>query len=91
MSAWYVLSTLGFYPVVPASGEFVLGAPLVRSARLKLPDGKQLKITADGFDELKPYASQARLNGQAVDPLALRYSMLMAGGQLQFTMAPLPK
>ncbi len=86
MSAWYVLSTLGFYPVMPASGEFVLGAPQVRAATLRLPGGKPLSIRADGFGVHTSYASAAQLNGRAVNPIALGYADLMVGGTLRFAM-----
>ena len=51
MSAWYILSTLGFYPVNPASGEFVLGSPQVKKATLQLAKNKSLTIEAKNFSE----------------------------------------
>jgi predicted alpha-1,2-mannosidase len=86
MSAWYVLSTLGFYPVVPASGDFVLGAPLVRGAKVQMAGGRTLSIHADGFGADRPYAREARLNGKRVNPVALPYADLVAGGKLRFVM-----
>jgi predicted alpha-1,2-mannosidase len=86
MSAWYVLATLGFYPVVPASGNYVLGAPLVRAARLQLAGGKTLRIQAPGAPAARPYAASARLNGQPLDPVALGHADLVGGGRLQFEM-----
>jgi predicted alpha-1,2-mannosidase len=77
MSAWLVFATLGFYPVQPASGQFVLGAPLVRGATLQTPGRTALLIGAP-----KGRPAGARLDGRAVDPLALRYADLMAGGAL---------
>ncbi len=91
MSAWYVLATLGFYPVVPASGEYVLGAPLVRAATLQLAGGKTLSIKAQGFAEDRPYAKQAWLNGKLLTPTALPHAVLAAGGELRFEMQPLPR
>ena len=90
MSAWYVLSTLGFYPVVPASGDFVAGAPQVRAATLRLPGGLMLKIHADGFGERHPFAASIRLNGQALEPTTLHYRDLMSGGDLRFEMRSVP-
>jgi predicted alpha-1,2-mannosidase len=80
MSAWYVLSTLGFYPVVPASGQYVLGVPLVRAATLRLAGGKILKI------ESAPGArgGQARLDGHSLDARAVPHALLTAGGTLRF-------
>ncbi len=90
MSAWYVLTTLGFYPVQPASGGYVLGAPQVRAATLRLPGGRRLAIRADGFGADRPFAARALLGGRVLDPLAVRHADLVAGGQLRFEMRPAP-
>ena len=90
MSAWYVLSALGFYPVVPASGDFVSGAPQVRAATWHLAGGHTLEIRADGFGEAHPFAASVRLNGQPQTPTALHYRDLMAGGELRFAMQGVP-
>jgi putative alpha-1,2-mannosidase len=90
MSAWYALSTLGLYPVVPSSGSYVLGAPQVRAASLRLPRGARLRIRADGSGEARPHAVRATLNGRALDPLAVPHAALLAGGELRFQMQALP-
>ena len=90
MSAWYVLSTFGFYPVTPSRGEFVLGAPQVRKAELQLADGKTLRIVADGFDEARPYAARVSLNGKTLASPIIRYQQLLQGGELRFQMAAMP-
>lgn len=90
MSAWYVLSTLGFYPVVPASGTYVLGAPQVRAATLRLPGGKPLRIRVEGFDEGRPYAARAKLDGRVLNPLSVPHAALVAGGELHFEMHASP-
>ena len=90
MGAWYVLSTLGMYPVVPASGTFVLGAPQVRSANLQLPNNKVLKIVALNYGRGRTHATRAILNGKATNPLAMRYQDLIQGGRLEFRMAHPP-
>jgi predicted alpha-1,2-mannosidase len=87
LSAWYVFATLGFYPVVPASGDFVLGAPQVRSATIRLPGAKRLEIHADGFGEGLPRAAAVRLDGRAVDARRLSHAALARGGNLRFEMA----
>jgi predicted alpha-1,2-mannosidase len=91
MSAWYVLSTLGFYPGVPAAGAFVLGSPQVRSARLRLPENRSLHVVAPGFGTPDSYAKNVRLNGMAVSPTATSYQSLVAGGTLRFEPAPVPR
>lgn len=76
MSAWYVFATLGFYPVKPASGEFVLGKPLVKRAAIRLPRGRTLKIVSD-----RPSRS---LNGRPLNR-SIGYERLMAGGILNLS------
>ena len=87
MSAWYVLSTLGIYPVIPASGDFALGAPQVAHARVNLPGGRQLVIRADGFGPEHPWAQRATLRARPVDPVAISFRELTRGGTLRFQMA----
>ncbi len=90
MSAWYVFSTLGFYPMMPSSGAYVLGAPQVRFARVRLANNKILTIRADSFSAKKPYAKEARLNDRVVAPIALRHADLVSGGVLRFSMQTSP-
>jgi predicted alpha-1,2-mannosidase len=90
MSAWFVLSTLGLYPVVPASGSFVLGAPQVHAATLRLPGGKALRVRAKGFGEGRPYAARAKLDGRVLDPWSVSFAALASGGDLHFEMQAVP-
>jgi predicted alpha-1,2-mannosidase len=82
MSAWYVFSALGFYPLNPASGEYILGTPLFDSVNMQLPGGKNLLIIAKG-DRSKDVAS-VRLNGEQLATQQLSHRQLMAGGVLEF-------
>ena len=92
MSAWYVLTTVGLYPAQPASGRYVLGAPQVRSAQVRLAQrGTALHMRADGFGRHAPWARRVQLNGQPVDATDLPHAALAAGGELRFTMAPAPR
>jgi predicted alpha-1,2-mannosidase len=91
MSAWYVFATLGFYPVVPAAGDYALGTPLVTAARIRLADGKSLSIRAAGQSDARPWAESVRLDGRRLDPLALRHADLARGGRLDFHMAAAPE
>jgi predicted alpha-1,2-mannosidase len=86
MSAWYILSCLGFYPVNPASGEFVLGSPQLKSAKLKLPGGKEFRIEAQNFSEQAIYNKNRFLNGKGHFNPVITYSDIMQGGSLQFDM-----
>jgi predicted alpha-1,2-mannosidase len=90
MSAWYVLSTLGFYPVTPSRGEFVLGAPQAAKVQLSVPGRKPLTVLAEGFGEHAPYARAATLDGKPLDPTAVSYRQLAGGGVLRFSMGPMP-
>ena len=90
MSAWYLFSALGFYPVDPVSGDYVLGSPLVRQATLRLGNGKVLKIIANNQSEQHPYVKAVRLNGQAVPGPLLSHQALLAGGVLEFDMSASP-
>jgi predicted alpha-1,2-mannosidase len=90
MSAWYVLSTLGFYPVIPDSGEYVLGAPQVTRADIQLDVGRSLRIKAMNRGGNKVYAQFATLNGKPVNPIFLRHADITGGGELRITMREMP-
>jgi predicted alpha-1,2-mannosidase len=87
MSAWYLFSALGFYPVDPVSGDYVLGSPLVTTATLKLGNGKVLKIIANKQNEQHPYVKAVRLNGKTLTGPLLSHQALMQGGVLEFDMS----
>jgi predicted alpha-1,2-mannosidase len=86
MSAWYILSCLGFYPVNPASNELVLGAPQLKKATLHLANGKEFSIEAKNISSENIYRGSALLNGQPIDKLQLTYPQIMDGGNLKFEM-----
>lgn len=90
MSAWFVFTALGFYPVAPASNEYALGRPFVDRATLRLPNGKRFTVIADGLDGTRPYVGKATLNGKPLAGTRLRHEQLMAGGELRFTMQASP-
>jgi predicted alpha-1,2-mannosidase len=91
MSAWYVFSTLGFYPVVPSSGDYALGAPLVSAATITLAGGRFLRIEAPGQGGERPWARGLRWNGRRLDPIAVRHTGLVRGGRLELRMLAAPK
>ena len=86
MSAWYVFSALGFYPVNPASGEYDLGSPLVEHAVLSLPNGNTLEVKAPRkrADYINP--KEVRFNGKLLKDRKLSHKDLMQGGVLEFKM-----
>jgi predicted alpha-1,2-mannosidase len=90
MSAWYVFTSLGFYPVAPGSNEYIIGRPFVPRATLRLPNGHAFTIVADGLDDAHGYIASATLNGKPLQRAFLRHAEIMAGGELRFTMAAAP-
>jgi predicted alpha-1,2-mannosidase len=89
-SAWYVFSAIGFYPVCPASGQYVLGAPLFHRAVLHLENGKDFVISAPANSASNIYVQGATLNGQAYSKNFLAHTTIMAGGEFKLTMGAEP-
>ena len=90
MSAWFVLSSLGFYPVRHGDGTYVIGSPQFRKATIALPNGKQLVIRANGLLRNNMYIQSASWNGQPHTKSFLLHDMLMQGGELVFEMGSTP-
>ena len=90
MSAWYVLSAAGFYPVTPGSTVYAIGSPLFPEVRFNLENGKSFVITARGVSETNIYIQSARLNGKPYSKSYLTHEDLMAGGELVFEMGAEP-
>ena len=88
MSAWYVLSAMGLYPVCPGTGEFVLTAPIFNKITLALPEGKHLVITADHPEF--PYVKDVVFNGERIEAQFIGYDALMQGGKLEFVLSASP-
>jgi len=89
MSAWYILSALGFYPVTPGSGYYEIGSPLVKRATINLENGKKFIITREG-EERSIFIDHIELNGKPHNKLSLDHSVLMKGGQIKFSMSDKP-
>ncbi|PVY43731.1 GH92 family glycosyl hydrolase [Pontibacter virosus] len=89
-SAWYVFSALGFYPVTPATDQYVLGAPLFKKATLQLENGKQLVISAPENSADNKYINSMRLNGKSYDKNWLSHSELLKGAAIDFQMTNSP-
>jgi predicted alpha-1,2-mannosidase len=86
MSAWYIFSCLGFYPFNPCGGGFVLGAPQVPGAVLRLRDDKVFTVVAENFSEENRYVQSVLLNGKTLKEPKISYADIMAGGELRFIM-----
>lgn len=91
MSAWYVFTSLGFYPVTPGSNQYVLGRPFLPRATLHLPNGKRFTVVADGLDDAHPYVGGITLNGKPLDRTYLEHAEILAGGELRFSMQATPE
>ncbi|SDY05113.1 alpha-1,2-mannosidase, putative [Hymenobacter psychrophilus] len=90
MSAWYVFSALGFYPVAPASPEYALGSPAIHGATLRLENGKTFRIRVKNQSAKNVYVKEARLNGKLLTRPFLSHQAIVDGGELVFTMAGKP-
>jgi predicted alpha-1,2-mannosidase len=86
MSAWYIFSALGFYPVCPGSDEYALGSPLVKSAEVYLGKGKNLIIKVENQSSENFHVKAVRLNGQILEKPFIKHSDLIRGGELIFQM-----
>jgi predicted alpha-1,2-mannosidase len=91
MSAWYVLSALGFYPVSPISGEYVLGSPLFRKATLNLGGGHRLVIEAPETSPTRLYVRGATLDGRPLAGPRFSHASIARGGRLVFDMTDQPQ
>ncbi|KAF8169034.1 glycoside hydrolase family 92 protein [Mycena galopus ATCC 62051] len=91
MSAWYLFSALGFYPVNPASGEYVVGSPFFDKVTVNLPgQGKSLTITAEGALSAK-YVRGLTIDGQTVESPVIRHEQIAAGADVLFEMSGVPE
>jgi predicted alpha-1,2-mannosidase len=86
MIAWYILSTLGFYPVNPANGLFVLGAPQIKKAKIHLRNDKKFIIRTSNFSSDNFYSQFQKLNKIVLTKPKINYSDIMNGGTLYFQM-----
>jgi predicted alpha-1,2-mannosidase len=90
MSAWYVLSAAGFYPLTPGSRIYAIGSPLFPELRFTLENGKSFTIKARNVSDRNVYIQSATLNGKPYSKSFLLHDDLMAGGELVFQMGPNP-
>lgn len=90
MSAWYIFSAMGFYPVDPVSLEYVIGAPQIEKVSLNLADGKTFTMTASGLSDTNKYVKSISLNGKPLEGFKIKHSDIMNGGTLEFVMTDTP-
>lgn len=90
MSAWLLFTALGFYPVNPASGEYMIGSPMYPEMSLRLANGKTFRVEATNNSPHNVYIQSATLNGQPLDSPVISWEQILAGGTLHFFMGPEP-
>jgi len=90
MSAWYLFTAFGFYPVNPASGDFMIGSPLFRRMSLRLANGKTFSVVAANNSAENLYIQSARLNGKPLDTPVITWEDIQSGATLELTMGPSP-
>lgn len=90
MSAWYVFSAMGFYPVSPGVSQYVIGSPLFPKMILNLPNGRTFEIIAHNNAAGNRYIQSAKLNGKAYNRNWISHEAISAGGTLAFEMGPAP-
>ncbi|MEJ2720838.1 MAG: glycoside hydrolase family 92 protein, partial [bacterium] len=90
MSAWYVFSALGFYPVAPGSNQYVLGSPAVRRAEIRLDGDRTFRVIAENQGPRNVYVDEVRLNGTPLDRNYITHDEVVRGGELRFLMSDRP-
>ncbi|MEZ5106139.1 MAG: GH92 family glycosyl hydrolase [Draconibacterium sp.] len=90
MSAWYIFSSLGFYPVTPGSQYYALGSPNVKEAVIHFENGKSLKIVAKNQSRENIYVKSVSFNGEMLKGTNLNHNKLISGGEMVFEMSNFP-
>jgi putative alpha-1,2-mannosidase len=90
MSAWYLFSALGFYPVAPGSGQYALGSPAIKTAVIRLESGKTLSIEAKDQSAKNVYVKRVLVNGRALNRNYLTFAEITNGGKIVFEMSDNP-
>jgi predicted alpha-1,2-mannosidase len=90
MSAWYVFSAMGFYPICPGYPVYVLGSPVFESVTIRLEDDNTFQIIAENVSERNKYIQSANLNGSSLNEPWFTHDELMKGGELILEMGPRP-
>ncbi len=86
MSAWYVFSAMGFYPMNPADGIYQIGTPALDKVTLNLPGDKTFTISAENLSASNFYVKSVTLNGKSLDRMYITHQEILAGGELKMTM-----
>ncbi len=87
MSAWFIFTNLGFYPVSPGNDEYALGSPAVNGAVVRLQNGKTFTVTVKNQSDKNVYVQKVLLNGKPLTGLSIKHADIMNGGELTFYMS----
>jgi len=90
MSAWYIFTALGFYPVCPASDYYVLGSPALPRAVIHLSNGRKFTVIGENLSDRNIYVQSVKLNGKNWTTPFLPYREVKGGGTLVFRLGPEP-
>ncbi|KAI0693475.1 glycoside hydrolase family 92 protein [Cytidiella melzeri] len=90
MSAWYIFSVLGFYPVNPVSGDYVVGSPFYDRVTISLPGKPNPLVIASKGAGTKPYVASLKVNGSSADIPLIRHDQIASGGEIDFVMSDKP-
>ena len=90
MSAWYIFSAMGFYPLNPANGIYCFGSPHLKKANINLANGKQFKIITNNAGANNVYIQKILLNGKTYEKNFITYNDIIAGGAIEFFMGSTP-
>jgi hypothetical protein len=90
MSAWYIFSSLGFYPVTPGSNQYIIGSPLFQKATVNLENGKNFTVQANNISSENKYIESVQLNGKEYEYSYLNHQDIINGGSLVFEMTDQP-
>lgn len=90
MSAWYLFSAMGFYPVAPGSGYYALGSPALPSVTMKLENGNRFRVISKNYGEANVYVQSVRLNGKELNRTWINVEEVLNGGELVFEMGAAP-
>lgn len=90
LSAWYIFASLGFYPLCPGSGSYIIGTPSYKSVKLKLSKNNEFVVKADKLSAENYYIQSAKLNGETYTKTYINYNDIKDGGVLEFIMGPHP-
>jgi predicted alpha-1,2-mannosidase len=90
MSAWYLFSAMGFYPMCPGDNRYVLGSPALPRIAMHMSNGRTFTVRAENFSAANVYVQKATLDGKPWTKAYLPHSVVAAGGELVFTLGPKP-